>query len=145
MAGKRAATRRRQVRTSRRKGGRRKADRDATILPRALALLLTLTAVLFLGYLWVCGRCESLAAEIRDLEVRKDDLHRRVVNEEFKWHRTRSRVEIEAALRRFGLQMGLPPPDRVIHLARPLRPGEIEQDPVLRRQYAAAPRAERHD
>ncbi len=90
-----------RVRTERR-------DVNGRVFPGAIAAILVVAAVLSIGYLWICGRNEDLGRQIKALEVAKQALDRRVINEEFKWANATSPENIQRLLIRHKLPMELP-------------------------------------
>lgn len=101
----------------------RKKDQGLPIFPKSLAVVLLVAAVTALMYLWFCGRCESLGQRILALERDKEELHRRVINEEFTWANMKSPGHIEELLRHFRLDMCWPAESHVVRVrARPSPP-----------------------
>lgn len=94
----------------------RKKQPDRRILPGRVATILAAVTVFSLVYLWFCGRCEALGNQIKALERQKSELHKLVINEEYKWANLKSPRNLEALLKRFNLAMTWPQPDRVIRL-----------------------------
>lgn len=90
-----------RVRTERR-------DVNGGVFPGAMAAILVIAAVLSIGYLWICGRNEDLGKRIKELEIEKQSLDRRVINEEFKWSNATSPENIQRLLLRHHLMMELP-------------------------------------
>lgn len=99
----------------RRKKNRRK-DPKGIVFPRSLAGILGFAVVVALSYLWFCDRCDALGIQIKALEGRKLEMHRRVLNEEYKWSNMRSPRNIENLLQRFNLVMTWPEEQRVIRM-----------------------------
>lgn len=119
--------------------GKRRTNRKREagfLFPIPLAIVLSLAAVLSLGYLWLCGRCEAMGGDIRRLERRQEALRRQVVNEEFKWSNLTSLRSIERALAQFDLPLRWPTDRQVIHLSRPLRAVELTAAPGAPTQVA---------
>lgn len=113
------------------------------LVPPMLALVLGGAMLVAFGYVWLCGRCRSMAGEIRRMEDQAAEIHRRVLNEEFKWSNlcTLKRVRDQLAL--WNIQMDWPAKDRIVHLTRPLDSGEPELPPVV--QYARRGGGEVHE
>jgi hypothetical protein len=105
------------TRTERRNGSRRKR---ADLVARPLVAVLAGACLLALSYLWLCGRCEAMARDLKRLEQERAETHRRRVNEEYKWSNLRTLQNVRAALARFEIPMAWPGEAQVIHLARPL-------------------------
>ena len=76
----------------------RKKDSEGFIFPAPFAAILGAVALVSLGYLWLCGRCEAMGAQIKMLENRKVEAHKRVINEEYKWSNMKSPGNILALL-----------------------------------------------
>jgi len=91
-------------------------------------MVLTALAGFFLSYLWLCSRCEVLARDTKRLEIRHEEIRRRVQNEQFKWANATSLSRIEARLRAAGIEMSFPPPSRVVHLDRPMQLADLNLD-----------------
>ena len=100
---------------ARHKKNRRK-DSDGFIVPAPLAAILGAVALVSLGYLWFCGRCEALGAQIKTLEDNRRAAHQRRVNEEYKWANAKSPGNILAMLQRHNLSMSYPDESRVVRL-----------------------------
>lgn len=94
----------------------RKKQPEGLIVPAPLASILVLSAVFSLVYLWFNGRCEALGNQIKVLEAKKTELHKHVINEEYKWSNLKSPRNIENLLQRFNLGMTWPQHDRVVRL-----------------------------
>ncbi len=100
-----------------------KKGSEGPIFPAPLAAILSAAAVISISYLWFCGRCEALGVQIQSLEAKKAELHKRVINEEYKWSNMKSPQNIESLLRQFNLAMTWPDEDRVVRLrAHPATP-----------------------
>lgn len=93
-----------------------KKGSEGPIFPAPLAAILSTAAVISLSYLWFCGRCEALGVQIQALESKKAELHKRVINEEYKWSNMKSPQNIEDLLRQFNLTMTWPGEDRVVRV-----------------------------
>jgi hypothetical protein len=89
-------------------------------VPKPLAFVLLLALVLTLSYLWLCGRCDEMARDVKKLELKGETLHRAVLTEEYKWTTMRSEKRIREALARFGIQMDWPANRAVIFLSAEL-------------------------
>ena len=94
----------------------RKKDSEGFIFPAPFAAILGAVALVSLGYLWFCGRCEALGAQIKMLENRKVEAHKRVINEEYKWSNMKSPGNILAMLHHNNLPMDYPEESRVVRL-----------------------------
>jgi hypothetical protein len=99
-----------------RKRRNRKKDAESGVIVSPVAAILLGVAVLSLGYLWVCGRCDALGRQITALEVRKTALHRQVLKEDYKWSRMKSPRNIERLLARHGLSMQWPAERDVVRI-----------------------------
>lgn len=88
------------------------------VFPGALATLLLGATVCSLGYLWLGGRCDHLGRQINALEKQLEAKEREVLNEDFKWTNMTSTKQIEALLRKHGIEMGWPGEESVVRLRR---------------------------
>jgi hypothetical protein len=93
-----------------------KKGSEGPIFPAPLAAILSAAAIISISYLWFCGRCEALGVQIQSLEANKAELHKRVINEEYKWSNMKSPQNIESLLRQFNLTMTWPDENRVVRL-----------------------------
>jgi hypothetical protein len=100
---------------ARRKKNRRKGS-GGFLFPAPFAAILGAVALVSLGYLWLCGRCEAMGAQIKLLENKKVEVHKRVINEEYKWSNMKSPGNILALLHRYRLSMDYPDECRVVRL-----------------------------
>jgi hypothetical protein len=109
-----------------------KKGSEGPIFPAPLAAILSAAAILSLSYLWFCGRCEALGMQIQALESKKAELHKRVINEEYKWSNMKSPQTIEDLLHRFNLAMVWPEENRVVRMPNPaaaVEPGPAHARP----------------
>jgi hypothetical protein len=119
---------------TRRKKNRRK-DSERFIFPAPFAAILGAVALLSLGYLWLCGRCEAMGAQIKTLENKKVEARKRVINEEYKWSNMKSPGNILALLRRYNLSMNYPDERRVVRLRYRSAEFALPRDSTARREY----------
>ncbi len=113
----------------------RKKDSDGFIFPAPFAAILGAVAVISLGYLWLCGRCDSLGRQIKSLEEKKVEIHKRVINEEYKWSNMKSPGNILAMLRHNNLTMDYPEESRVVRLRYRSSESASMRASVERREY----------
>ena len=113
------------------------------LFPVPLAALLSTAALLCFGYLWLNGRCESLAQDIKRLEDGKAEVRRRVLNEEYKWSNLCTLRRVREALVQFQIPMDWPDNARVVHISRPLDVAELE--PAPKTQVAQSRRTDRRE
>ena len=81
--------------------------------------ILGLAAAILLGFLSLGRRNDGIGRSIKELEKTRQDLDRRVVNEEFKWANATSPENIQRLLQRHGLLMNLPTEKFVARVKRP--------------------------
>lgn len=81
--------------------------------------ILALGAGILLGYLKLGRVNDEIGRSIKELEKSRQDLDRRVVNEEFKWAAATSPENIQLLLQRHGLVMSLPAEKFVARVKRP--------------------------
>lgn len=86
------------------------------VFPMPLASVLFIVTVLSLAYLWLHGQCEALGARIQELEVEKERVHNRLLNEEYKWSNMQSLPNIRKALERHRIVMSWPDENRIIRI-----------------------------
>ena len=113
----------------------RKKDSDGFIFPAPFAAILGAVAVISLGYLWLCGRCDSLGRQIKGLEEKKVEIHKRVINEEYKWSNMKSPGNILALLQHHNLLMNYPDESRVVRLRFRSTDSASLRRPEERREY----------
>ena len=94
----------------------RKRQPAQVVFPAPLAAVLVVAALLALSYLWLCGRCENLGREIRDLERSLSAVRVRAQTEAYKWSNLTSPRRFEEILHRHGLDMTWPEESRVVRL-----------------------------
>lgn len=70
--------------------------------------ILVMTALVFLSYLFLCGRCEDLRQEVAKQEAEKENAHRREMAEQMKWDQLKSIDHIRPLLKRHGMDMDWP-------------------------------------
>lgn len=83
------------------------------------------------AYVLLCGRCRTLAGEIRRMEDQAAEIHRRVLNEEYKWSNLCTLKRVREQLAVWNIAMDWPSKEQVVHLTRPLDPGEVEAPPAV--------------
>jgi hypothetical protein len=113
----------------------RKKDSEGFIFPAPFAAILGAVALVSLGYLWFCGRCEALGAQIKMLENRKVEAHKRVINEEYKWSNMKSPGNILALLQHYNLVMNYPDESRVVRLRYRSTESALARASTERRDY----------
>lgn len=82
--------------------------------PSPLVTILVASAVISLGYLQICGRCEDLSEDIARLESKRREISQRLNVEKAKWARNERIEGIKRGLAKWGIEMELPPPERVV-------------------------------
>ncbi len=118
----------------------RKKQAQGVLFPAPLAAVLVLLAAVFIGYLWLCSSCEGLGAHIKALEKTRAEVHKRVLNEEFKWSNMKSPQNIELLMRKHNLVMTFPDDGNVVRL----RAG-IGAPATGRQEYAGTIKVATHD
>ena len=113
----------------------RKKDSEGFIFPAPFAAILGAVALVSLCYLWLCGRCEALGAQIKTLENRKVEAHKQAINEECKWSNMKSPGNILALLQRHNLLMNYPEESRVVRLRYRSAESAWLQASAERREY----------
>ncbi len=122
----------------------RKKQSQGVMFPPVLAATLTMAAVVAFVYLWLCNRCDAIGTRIKTHERKTQELHRRVLYEEYKWSNMKSPRNIETLLRQHNLQMTWPEERNVVrlrHLPAPGGAGAVED----RTQYAQRTSVVRND
>ncbi len=99
------------------------------VFPVRLFVLLTVVAVFSLSYLWLCSRSQSLARDLKKAEERLAEVHRRRLNEEYKWSNLCTLKRVRDALAAFHIEMDWPGKDRVVYLTRSLDIADLPSAP----------------
>jgi hypothetical protein len=95
---------------------RKKGRPRGVPIPAPFAAMVVVAAVAALVYIWL-GCCEdALGREIKEREAMRDELARRIVNEESKWAEMKSPAGMERALTRWGLCMTWPRHAHIVYL-----------------------------
>jgi hypothetical protein len=94
-----------------------KMDSSYLLPPPALAVVI-LASIMALAYISVGARCEDLGREVSRLERDLDAKRKVLGNEQSKWHRLKSKPQVELALKAFGLEMDWPQQNQVLYLER---------------------------
>ena len=113
----------------------RKKDSEDFIFPAPFAAILGAVALVSLGYLWLCGRCEAMGVQIKMLENKKVETHKRAINEEYKWSNMKSPGNILALLQRYNLSMNYPDESRVVRLRYRSTESASPRTSAERREY----------
>ena len=103
------------------------------VIPGTLAGVLVLLAGFALSYLYVCGRCAALGDRIGELEKKRDQLAREIVNEDHKWSKMTTTENMERLFQQHQLDLIWPSGDSVLRLQR---------DPLPLTYYAEGPRGD---
>ncbi|HBA83517.1 MAG TPA: hypothetical protein DCZ95_05415 [Verrucomicrobia bacterium] len=119
-----------------RKKNRKKESRGFSF-PAPFAAMLAVATVVALSYLWLFSRCEALGARIKGLEEKKTELHKRVLNEEYKLSSMKSPRNIEALMKRHNLAMSWPRESQIVRL-RFQAGATVERTVAVRNDYARA-------
>jgi hypothetical protein len=106
----------------------RKKRLDSFMLPLPLAGAVVLLVATALAYVWLDCRCETLGREIRTFEKEQELLKRKCLNEEYKWMRLKSPVEIEKALQKFNIVMTWPRNEQVVRMTST----DVKENPPVR-------------
>jgi hypothetical protein len=88
--------------------------RRKVIQPSSAIVVLVVIGFLAFGYLWSGSRCDELGRDISRLEVQCREMSQRVNIEKAKWSRNETIDGIKNGLARWGIEMNLPPPERVL-------------------------------
>ena len=115
------------ARTSRRKNRKKKAEGIGLHAPTVAVV--SLLATVFISYLYLCGRCDDLGYRIKKIEREFQALHRRVLNEEYKWSRMKSFGEIRRYLKKHDLNMTWPDESRIVRIPLSARRAFDVQEP----------------
>jgi len=99
------------------------------VFPVRLLLLLTVVAAFALSYLWLCGRCQALARDLKKAEDRLAEIRRRRLNEEYKWSNLCTLRKVRDALEAFRIEMDWPGKDRVVYLTRAVDIADLPSAP----------------
>ena len=91
---------------------------NGTSFPAPFAGVVVLVSVLGLSYVWLVGQCEAIGKELKDLEKTQAVLHKKYLNEEYRWMRMKSPRNMERALARCGIEMDWPRSDQIVWLHR---------------------------
>lgn len=111
---------------------RRRRTTRAALVPVPLVGVMVLCATLALLYLWMDHTASALGQQIRDLETTQARLRNEWVRERNKWSSMRTPANLERALLRHGLVMGMARPEQVVHVQ-----GEQRASPYVgRAQWA---------
>lgn len=92
----------------------RKKYSSATVIPFKLLTILIAVGAVALAYLWLLDRCDALGRQIKRLEEQKQEVHKRVLNEELRLASMKTPQNMERLLAQCGLNMSLPEPGRVV-------------------------------
>lgn len=94
----------------------RKKKQAGFIFPAPLALVLAVVAGVSIAYVCMQSRTEALGREIKQLEVKRDQLRDKVVKEQCEWARMQAPASVEKALKEHGLVMTWPSRDQIVRL-----------------------------
>lgn len=107
--------------------------------------VLVITALVFLSYLFLCGRCEDLGKQITRLEEKCEDAQGRSWNEEMKWNQLMRVSTIRALLARHELDMDWPDDRHIFRVPASVREALSRREVVERVQMAQVAGAEAAD
>lgn len=89
------------------------------VFPVLFSAVIVVLAALAFSYYWLQQNCDSVAGQIKGLEREREEVARRVQNEEYKWSSLCTLHRVRGQLDAFGIAMDWPAKDRVVYLARP--------------------------
>lgn len=89
------------------------------VFPVVWAVVLLGAMSVALGYIWLSTLCDGLGRRIKDLEQAKVAVHRRVVNEEFKWSRLTTYENMMKVLEKHHVAMDWPREASMVRMRRP--------------------------
>ena len=87
-----------------------------SMFPARLAVVLVLAAGLALVYVCMKSRTDALGREIKQLEVKREQLRARLVKEQCEWAKLQAPGSLEKALKEHGLVMTWPGRDQIVRL-----------------------------
>lgn len=87
---------------------------EGFLFPSRVASTLVVMVVIGLAYVWLHNSSEALGRKIRKLELEEQELDRRIDIEKYNWAALTSPSNLHAELRKRGLDMTVPAPDRVV-------------------------------
>jgi hypothetical protein len=95
---------------------RKKRGSRGFFIPAPFAVMVVLASVSALGYIWL-GCCrEALGNDLKAMEAEREELTRRLLNEESKWAELKSPTGMEQALARWGIVMNWPRHAQIVQL-----------------------------
>jgi hypothetical protein len=95
---------------------RKKGKSAGYIVPVPFAIVVVVSSVLSLGYLWLGVQCDGLGSEIKELESKRYEAERKRRYEESRWAATKSPGEIRKALDKWGLNLAWPTSDQIVKI-----------------------------
>jgi len=105
----------------------RKKQSQGFIFPAPFACVIGLVGIVSLSYLWFCGRCDAVGTHIKVMENQKVEIHKQVINEEYKWSNMKTTENIVNLIHYFNLNMVWPEQTHVVHID-----GQAEKERVVR-------------
>ena len=110
---------------------------DTSSFPVPFAGVVVLVSVLGLSYVWLVGQCDALGKELKDLEGEQAALHKKYLNEEFRWMRMKAPRNMERILAARGIAMDWPRGDQVVvlHRSAPFRGDRFAAVSINPRRY----------
>jgi hypothetical protein len=128
------------TRGRKRRGKRNRKKHEVRVsFPCPLAAILLTVATLSLAYLWLCGRCDAMGKDLTALEERKEEVRRRVLNEEFKWTNLKAPRSMRVLLQKHNLVMMLPGEEKVVRVKASVWDMHTMPDEAGLSQYAQQP------
>lgn len=121
-----------------RRRNRKNKRLDGSSFPVPFAGVVVLVSVLGLSYVWLVGQCDALGRELKALEREQETLHKKYLNEEFRWMRMKSPRNMERVLRIRRIPMDWPRGDQLVTLHRsdPFRGDTMAAASVNSRRHA---------
>jgi len=110
---------------------------DGSSFPVPFAGVVVLLSVLGLSYVWLVGQCDALGKELKVLEKEQARLHKKYLNEEFRWTRMKSPRNMERVLRIRKIPMDWPRGDQIVvlHRSDPFKGNTLASTSVDSRRY----------
>ncbi len=101
----------------------RKKKVQGFVLPLPFMAGIVFASALALGYIRLGTDCDRLGQDLKALETANRNLSRRLLTEEYRWSRMNSAGNLEEALWKHGMVMGIPREDQIVRIV----PGERAQ------------------
>lgn len=100
------------------RANRKRKTVHAYVYGAKIVSLALIVIIVFVGWMFIYCKCQAVGQEIKALELQNVELLKKLKYEELKWAKAKSPENLQKALSRHGLIMGLPDVTQFVRVPR---------------------------